>query len=332
MSGVINVLSIDGGGIRGIIPARILQEIEKRTKKPIAELFHLIAGTSTGGILALGLTKAGPNGRPQYPAEKLLEMYETEGAQIFSRSLWHRVTAIGSLIEEKYPSDGIETVLDEYFKQARLKDALTNVLITSYEIERRNPFFFKSRKAKMGADSDFLVKHVARATSAAPTYFEPAQIKNGKNDYWALVDGGVFANNPAMCAYVEAKKNYPDADDILVVSLGTGSLTRPLPYEEATGWGMAQWAQPLLSVMFDGVSETVDYQLGQLLPNSSDGQARYYRFQVRLDEGDDDMDNTTKTNLRVLRLLADGLIRDNSNNIDVLCGQLLDRCRLHPTK
>ncbi len=322
MSKRIKVLSIDGGGIRGIIPAMILAEIEKRTKKPISSLFDLIAGTSTGGILALGLTIPNDRGKPRYKAERLIELYEKEGSTIFSRSVWHRIRAIGMLVEEKYPSKGIESVLKKYFGNARLKDALTEVLVTGYEIERRIPWFFKSRHAKDRSKKgyDFPMTLVARSTSAAPTYFEPAQIKIGKSkDYYALVDGGVFANNPAMCAYVEAMSTHPQADDFLVVSLGTGEFTRPLFFDDVKGWGLTQWAQPILSVVFDGVSDTVDYQLKLLLqPNK-----QYYRFQTNLNVGNDDMDDASQTNIRILKLLAEDVIRDNGEILKNLCKQLV---------
>src|SRR5215210_4815135 len=102
------VLSIDGGGIRGIIPAMVLAEIEARTGKRSAEMFDLVAGTSTGGILALGLTKPGQDGKPEYSAKKLIDLYETEGRKIFSIPVWHRVHSVGGLAEEKYPATGIE--------------------------------------------------------------------------------------------------------------------------------------------------------------------------------------------------------------------------------
>jgi patatin-like phospholipase/acyl hydrolase len=165
----IRILAIDGGGIRGIIPAVILSEIEKRTQKPVSELFDLVVGTSTGGILALFLVKPNNQGRPQYTAKDLVAMYEKEGDQIFSRSIWQKIHSGGSLVGEKYPASGIEKVLEKYFDKARLKDSLTEVLITSYDIERRIPFFFKSRNAKANISYDFPLKQVARATSAAPT-------------------------------------------------------------------------------------------------------------------------------------------------------------------
>src|ERR687894_1010021 len=114
MAETFKVLSIDGGGIRGIIPAMILAEIEDRTGKRIAEMFDLVAGTSTGGILALGLTKPGQGGKAEYSAESLIELYETEGGRIFDRTVWHRLHSVGGLAEEKYSSKGIEEVAHRY--------------------------------------------------------------------------------------------------------------------------------------------------------------------------------------------------------------------------
>ncbi len=324
MADLIRVLSIDGGGIRGIIPARILTEMEEVSGQPIARMFDLIAGTSTGGILALGLTKPDREGNPQYSARELVKLYQEEGGTIFSRSVWHRIRAVGILAEERYPADGIEKVLDKYFGEARFKDALTPLLIPSYEIERRVPFFFKSHRAKKDPAYDYPMKKVARATSAAPTYFEPLKLEvEGPNGYYALVDGGVFANNPAMCAYVETLTLYPEAKEIMVVSLGTGELTRSLLYSEACGWGLVGWAQNLLSVTFDGVSDTVDYQLRQLLPPRKNRRSRYFRFQTRLNVGNDDMDDASQTNLRVLNLLAEELIHQHRKELKALCRQLV---------
>ncbi|HEX5690911.1 MAG TPA: CBASS cGAMP-activated phospholipase [Roseiflexaceae bacterium] len=319
----VKILSIDGGGIRGIIPAMILAEIERRTKKPIASMFDLIAGTSTGGLIALGVTKPGARGKPQYSAQQIVQMYEDDGATIFSRSIWHRVIAVGNFLEEKYASGGIEQVLEKYFGNAMLNEVLTDVLISSYEIEQRFPFFFKSSKAKRMPNYDFPMKKVARATSAAPTYFEPLKLEAQEPPgYYALVDGGVYANNPAMCAYVEAVSQQTEPCDYLVLSLGTGELTRPIRYDDAKDWGLAMWAQPILNVVFDGVSDTVDYQLQQIFPAAEDGTRHYYRYQVTLNMGNDDMDDASQTNLFALKALAKREISKNSAEIDRLCAQL----------
>jgi uncharacterized protein len=319
------VLSIDGGGIRGIIPAMVLAEIEARTGKRSAEMFDLVAGTSTGGILALGLTKPGLGGGPEYSAERLIELYETEGGKIFSIPVWHRLRSGWGVAEEKYPSEGIEEVAKSYFEDVHLAEALTEVLVTAYEIERRGPWFFKRRHARdeKRKGDNFLMREVARATSAAPTYFEPIQLEWGPHGGRAFIDGGVHSNNPAMCAYVEARKIYPEESDFLVVSLGTGEPTREMPYEEVKGWGLALWAQPILNVVFDGVSDTVDYQLQELL-STEEGEARhYYRFQTVLDMGKDDMDDASATNLHALKEKAQEIIHKNDASLETLCAQLI---------
>jgi predicted acylesterase/phospholipase RssA len=320
---MVRILAIDGGGIRGIIPAMVLAEIERRTGQPTARLFDLVAGTSTGGILALGLTVPKHSGGPLYTAEDLLRMYEQEGRHIFSRSLLRRLFACDNLTWKKYSSDGIERVLLEYFGDSRLRDAVTDVLITSYEIERRFPFFFKSTSARERLDYDFPARDIARATSAAPSYFEPMKLLTGTSaHHYTLVDGGVFANNPAACALVEARATHPEASGYLVVSLGTGSLLRSLPVRIAKYWGAARWAKPLLDIVFDGVSSTVDYQLQQLLPDHPGQCPHYYRFQTTLDSHNNRLDNTSPDNITALKTLATNLIDCKSKDIDELCEML----------
>jgi uncharacterized protein len=322
MKDILKILSIDGGGIRGVIPATVLAEIEDRTGAQIADLFDLITGTSTGGILALGLVRPNGGGRPQFAAAELAELYEKEGKRIFERSLWHRTLALDNLLDEKYPADGLESVLEEYFGDARLKDAVQEVLVPSYELETREPWFFARHKAQADPQkNDFAMRYVARATSAAPTYFEPLELDTMKPP-GGFVDGGVYANNPAMCGYVEAKELHPDAEEVLVVSLGTGQHTRPIHYEDAKGWGLALWAKPVLNVVFDGVSDTVDHQMKILCRDSDEGDPRYYRFQTELDRGSDDMDNATATNIAVLKDKARELIDQKADELEKLCSEL----------
>jgi uncharacterized protein len=323
MNRLVKILAIDGGGIRGIIPAMLLAHIESITGRPIAGLFDLIAGTSTGGILALGLAIPKTVGAPLHMAQHFVNMYEQEGPRIFSRSFWHWIVACDNLTREKYSAAGIEAVLADYFDDSRLGDATTDVLVTSYEIQRSFPFFFKSSNARARPDYDFPARLVARATSAAPTYFEPMKLPSGTNgDCYTLIDGGVFANNPAACALVEARTTHPEANDFLVVSLGTGALNRSLSYGEARTWGVARWAAPVLNIVFDGVSSTVDYQLRQLLPGGPGECQRYYRFQTTLDGHNHALDNTSPANITALKGLATDLIEKESGNIEELCKKL----------
>jgi predicted acylesterase/phospholipase RssA len=310
------ILSIDGGGIRGIIPALVLARIEKLTNRPIAKLFDLVAGTSTGGILALGLTIPKFPGRPLYAAQAFVKMFEREGPRIFSRSRLRTLLTSDSLFWKKYSSYGIEQVLLEYFGDSRLSDAVTDVLVPSYEIQRRFPFFFKSANARSRPDYDFRARDIARATSAAPSYFEPMRIPTGTNsEYYTLIDGGAFANNPAACALVEAHSTLAHPGGYLVVSLGTGSLMQTLPLG-LSRWGCLLWAKPLLNAIFDGVSSTVDFQLGQLLPTG------YYRFQPALDSSNHSLDNTSRANMAALKALANRMIEERSADLETLCDQL----------
>jgi uncharacterized protein len=312
------ILSIDGGGIRGIIPAIVLNHIEQETGKPIADLFDVIAGTSTGGILALGLTKPGRDGGPALTALDLVGLYEGRGEKIFPPS---RFAFIRRLTNEKYSAVGLTDVLQETLGDARISQAVTDVIVTAYDIERRAPVFFRTAKAKEAPEGyDFLMRDVARATSAAPTYFEPLRLAAvpPQPDY-TLVDGGVFANNPAMCAFVDADAGRARSEETLMVSLGTGALTRVLPYDEARDWGLAGWAPHLLDVAFDGVSDTVDYQLRQIL------QQRYHRFQTDLDIACDDLDDARPENIDNLKLQADGLIEQNRARLDEVCEELASR-------
>lgn len=164
---IIKILSIDGGGIRGFIPALLLTKIEQQTQKKIYELFDFFAGTSTGGIISLLLNRPDP-----VPASKIVEIYSDDGAnRIFKKNAF---TSLNYLSKgEKYNRKGIESVLAENFQEYCLKDILKPVLIPSYEMESRNAVFFANYDDRY---KDIYLKDIARATSAAPTYFEPYKI------------------------------------------------------------------------------------------------------------------------------------------------------------
>ena len=270
------ILSLDGGGIRGLITARILHELESRTKRRIHELFDLIVGTSTGGILAAGLARP-PRGEAECPcsAEELTEIYSKRGREIFSRSFWKGVTSLGGYSDEKYDAVSLESILGEILGDAELKDTKPDIIVTAYDIERRAPYLFKTSKARAGEPGrNHLLRHVARATSAAPTYFEAFLLDDeqwkGEHGYRrALVDGGVFANNPSMIALSEALSSGTDMSEVLLCAVGTGMNDRKIPYEEAKDWGPLGWAKPVISVMMDGMSDSADYHARKLLPCKS---------------------------------------------------------------
>ncbi|WP_320672593.1 patatin-like phospholipase family protein [Patulibacter defluvii] len=327
------ILSIDGGGIRGLIPALVLAEIERRTRRPIAECFDLIAGTSTGGILACGLTTPDPiaGDRPRYAAAELVGLYEVEGPEIFARTLLRRVRTAWGALDERYADTGLREALQRRLGDVPLSGIVpgTEVLLTAYDLERRKATLLRSARARRDPAHDFRLRDVAQATSAAPTYFEPALIRDveGRSTY-ALIDGGVFATNPALVALTdqlrddrgrrtggagEPPERPVDLADVgveLLLSLGTGSSTRPIGYEDAKDWGALEWAPRIVDVVFDGISDTTEFHCQRLL-----GQ-RYVRLQTTLQEASPGMDDASPENRAALRREAERLLDERSDEID----------------
>ncbi|MEG3863560.1 patatin-like phospholipase family protein [Microcoleus sp. herbarium12] len=348
------ILSIDGGGIRGIIPAIVLNYIEERTGKRIATMFDFIAGTSTGGILALGLTKRNSdsniNHEPEYTAAELVNFYHKYGQKIFNEYI---PGELDDLVQPKHNPQGKQEVLKELLGEAKVEDALREIFITSYDIELRAPIFFTSNRYAEQPDSldsrkicrGFKMFEAAMATSAAPTFFPPYKLETAHHTdegYYALVDGGIFANNPSSLAMMEAMISYKrkqknaeelQRNDTLVVSLGTGSLTKQYKYRDVKNWGQAKWALPLLNVVLDGQSESVAYQLNQLMVTKGENR-NYYRFQTPLssDNGHDQMDNASPSNIQYLEERGKKLIEQRQESLDELCELLKQDTELYSNK
>jgi patatin-like phospholipase/acyl hydrolase len=272
VSRFIRVLAIDGGGIRGIISGRILVELERILQDlsgdrgaRIGDFFDLIAGTSTGGILAcMLLSPAAGTLPPRYSAAEALESYPRFGPCIFRQSWRQRLFSLDGLIRPKYGEHSLEKQLRLVFGSLKLSQLLKPCLITAYNVKERYAHFFTQPKAARDPSHDFWVRDVVRATTAAPTYFSAAMIYSQTRRFFPLIDGGVFANNPALCAYTEACKEFTarsDARDMVLLSLGSGRDSRPIAYQKAKQWGKLGWAVPLIGVMFSGSAETVDYEL-----------------------------------------------------------------------
>lgn len=292
-------LAIDGGGIRGLIPTIVLAEIERRTGRGIASLFDLIAGTSTGGIIACALTMPKP-----MTAEQVADIYVKDGPKIFNRTLRKTITSVGGLLDEVYDKRGTDEVMDRHFGHARLGDAITRVLVTVYDLQAREPLVLRS-----DTDPNVSMADAAYATSAAPMYFEPIRV--GER---TLIDGGMFATNPAMYAYIESSPR-PD----LLLGLGTGRQTRPLPYEDVKSWGKFEWGKPLVDIVSDGSAGAADTYLAALAGDT------YVRLQTRLQFASDDLDDASAKNLAALRREAEHLIAEQSDVLDRVCAQLVAR-------
>lgn len=328
------ILTIDGGGIRGLIPARILVSLERKLQQHtgqanarIADFFDLIAGTSTGGLITCLLLTPGEVGQtPAFTAQEIVDLYLNHGAEIFDAPLAKRIQSLNGLRDERYDARGLERLIDERVGDLRLSQLIKPCLITAYDVTRRKAKFFTQHDAGID-DKDYPIKVVARATSAAPTYFEAMPGENGRTPY-AYVDGGLFANNPTMCAYVEAYRKLagkPTAENMVILSLGTGQVARSYPYHSVKDWGMVQWIRPLIDIMMASVSETVDYQMQQLF--AAHGRSEnYLRLQATIatDDGElAELDNVTPANLERLLALGAQLADENETELDALLEMLL---------
>jgi len=319
MANLTRILSIDGGGIRGIIPGQVLVKLESKLReasgKPkatIADFFDLIAGTSTGGILTCIYLcpdfGGGDRPKARFSAQQAVDLYLERGDEIFDVSLWQKLRSGRGAFDEIYDATELEEALDDYLGELKLSQLLKPCLITAYNIKKRAAYFFTQHDAIIDEKDDFLVKDVARATSAAPVFFEAARIKSLSKVPYPLIDGGVFANNPAMCAYAEARKKLPGnpaAEGMAILSIGTGMLAKAYDYKSVKNWGAVSWIKPLLDIMMSGVSETVDRQLSMIF-DTIEHRDQYLRINAPLLNASPDMDDASEENLIALR--EDGTI------------------------
>lgn len=338
----IRILSIDGGGIRGILPGTILAYIENELKKrdkeaSIGKYFDFIAGTSTGGILALLYLFADEKGKYKYTANEALNLYLNHGGNIFDVSLRKKITSVSGLIDEKYSEKELEKALSSYLKSDTISQLLKPSLITSYDMRNRKAHFFTSHDAKDDI-SNFYLKDVARATSAAPTYFEPANIKSIYGTPYTLIDGGIFANNPSLCAYSEVrtinfsstlkdeqKPDLPSAKDMIIVSLGTGTIKKPYEFEDFKNANKIKWIKPTLDMMMSGNSETVHHHLKQIYSTlEKENESNYYRIQPNLNHADNEMDNATPENITALHNDGKLAVTKHKNVLDTIIEKLIE--------
>lgn len=295
----VRVLSLDGGGIRGVIPATILIHVEKKLKEysknkdaRIADYFDIIAGTSTGGILTCFYLTPDPS----HTAEKALGFYVNEGYSLFNaakRKSWFGLRQLTNATQ--YNPKNLKKLVMATFGNLKMQELLKPCLVTTYDMRRKSAFFFRGDEPK-NKEREFNVRDVILSTSAAPTYFPPAKIKNlATNEKMVNLDGGVFANNPAMCVYAEcrgyifphfSKTESPTAKDMLFLSIGTGSGQMTLPnIWDSEKWSVLKWAKSIPEIMMDGAVDTVAYQMKYLFGSlAKEHQLNYKRVDVPMDD------------------------------------------------
>lgn len=331
------LLTIDGGGVRGIIPAMILEEIEKRTKTPIYQMVDAVAGNSTGGIIALGLVVPHKENKSKnlYSAKDLVDLYKNQSKVIFQETLWHKIKTGYNLWGPKYDRTNLDKILQNKFGDATLREALVPTYILSYCLEPGEGRIFSSIMARKKERNDFFMRDIASSTSAAPTYFAPFILSNTQGNFClkrnekiiekcTQIDGGVFANNPTIIAAATVlKKNYDmKREDLVVISLGTGSL-EDQHFSDPKNKGMIGWIKDiniidLILNASEDVSEWVTVAFG----------IKTYRLQVVLSECESAMDNSSDKNINELILRTQRYIEANSALIDEVCSVLLENNKM----
>jgi len=342
MSNKIRILSLDGGGIRGIISCVILKYIEEQLQKldhpnaRIGDYFDLVAGSSTGGLLASIVLYPDNSGKARFSVQEALDLYARKGDSIFNVSFWEQIINPFGLFNEKISQKNLEKQLEEIFGKLQLKDFIKPCLITSYDITARKAKFFTSHEARAPLEN-FYIKDVCRATSAAPTYFEPAKIKSIYGQEFCLIDGGVYANNPALCAYAEARKiafskvlnnnqkvDYPSVNDMIIVSVGTGTVLKSYSYKDFENAGKIKWISPLIDILLSSNVETVDYNLKKMYETlGSRNSQNYHRLMPSLRNASPEMDDTSKTN--IYELIQAGLffVEQNQEELNLIARKLI---------
>jgi len=315
MRKTVNILSIDGGGIRGILPATFLAALEERLQQAhnnpdarLADYFDLIAGTSTGGLLTcIYLTPDETDAkRPRFTARQAIEFYFAYGGVSFGETEdkgFH-----------KYSPVGLEAQLRFFFKEMRLSQLIKPCCITAYDLINTEPYLFLSHKAVGDPRSDFFLRSVIRSTSALPGIFPPAKVHCLAERQYTFVDGSIFAYNPALFAYMQAKQHYPQATEgVFLLSLGTGLATAAYTEAQIDDSSDKNWARLLANIAFDAHSDVVNYQLEDIFRNKS--HSTYIRLQPALHGLSKEMDNVAPENIQSLYNAGEAFVKTNEKTL-----------------
>ncbi|XP_006659498.2 patatin-like protein 2 [Oryza brachyantha] len=359
---LVTVLSIDGGGVRGIIPATVLaflekklQEVDENPDARIADYFDVVAGTSTGGLLTAMLTAPDKSsGRPLFAAKDLAKFYVDNSPNIFPQKNWVLSKIAGTLrmvSGPKYDGKYLHSILREKLGDTRLSDTLTNVVIPTFDIANLQPTIFSKFELKYKPLKNALLSDISIGTSAAPTFF-PAHYFETKDDRgqtreFNLVDGGLAANNPTLCAmsqvskYITLEKDKDSDYDFfpvkpaeygkfLVISIGCGSNhDEKYSAKEAAKWGVFNWlvkggSAPIIDMLTTASANMVDIHLCVLF-SALHSEENYLRIQYdQLKGSAGSIDDSSKENLDNLVRIGEELLKKNVSRVDLETGRYVD--------
>ncbi|AII48283.1 hypothetical protein KR52_03815 [Synechococcus sp. KORDI-52] len=323
------ILSLDGGGIRGAASARFLKRVEEKLEadhnKSLRDCVDFYAGTSTGSIIALALATTDLSTR------KIDELYSYNNAsEIFARRLVSRGYSM-----PKYKASGKTRVLRECLGDRTINSVEEgkHILVMAYSLEDRRPKVIKSTKDKYHGLAAY---QAADASSAAPTFFPTKEVQLSHEDEstW-LVDGGVTANNPTMCAIAEAKRTWKlPLEQLKVVSIGTGHRSKTVDGKKSQRWGAIGWFTrgKILDILSD--EHVVAYQAITIAEPGSyirvDSQIKYHHGLHDDDAPKEEMDEVTPENITKLRNMGEFWFQQYGDQVvnllvDQYKGESLDR-------
>ena len=275
-NGRFQILSLDGGGLKGLFQASFLAGWEEAKGRRVTDYFDLITGTSTGGIIALGLGMG-------FPAKELLDFYATEALSIFPPAA---LAGRKHYVAVKYDAGGLEVALAKHFGTRKLGESKIPLIIPSYYPKANDVYLFKTpHHRRLQNDYRELVVDVARATSAAPTYFKPYEGQNGVE----LVDGGVWANNPVMIGISEAM-GYFEVPQSNVAALRIGTTTEAISLNKhPEAGGTISMARAAIDFMMRGQELSASNMAKHLL-----GKDRYHEVNITVTPGEFALDRLSK--------------------------------------
>jgi len=337
------IMSIDGGGVRGIIPAIVMKALEKKFRKKtgnpdayLVDYLDMVGATSLSSIFGLLLLVPEEKGscRPKYSAHDACDIFLDYLPRIFQTTLYHQIRTLRGLRDEKYPADFLEDMLDKYFDDYYLSELLLPCTVVSYDIQRRQSIFFTRHIAREESGKDFLVKDVCRASSSAPTYFELAYITSKSGVRYPCIDGAVVANNPSMCTVAEARTFFKvKPDELSLLSLGSGIDERPYFYNEVLNFGVVGWVKPLISFIMSSNSE-ISHLFSQLTFDASKVPENYLRIDTSLKTMTPDMsseiDDISPGNIAGLIEFGQELVEKEDHKIEKYVDKVLESRILTP--
>ncbi|KAJ6951522.1 patatin-like protein 2 [Populus alba] len=387
------ILSIDGGGVRGIVPSVVLTALEAKLQKldvdnkdaRIADYFDFVAGTSTGGLMTAMLTTPNAEERPAFAAKDIVQFYLDKSQLIFPQTteqyeddeLFDDEAAIKSVLDEarnqiqqynnemrnifvdpiisalefllkwgllpsfirkklrgllspRYDGVKLHEIIKEEVGQKLLSDALTNVIIPTFDIKHFKPVIFSSLKAKREKSTDGIAD-VCIGTSAAPYYFPPYYFKT--NVDFNLADGGLAANNPSLLAVCEVMKEQKmDGRKLLILSLGTGAADQSDRYVvgDPSKWGLLRWlwyrennGSPLIDILTTAPDEMISTYISTIFQYCG-WEDNYYRLQAEMKLSEAKMDDASIENLNNLVKIGEDLAAKHDAELEALAQKLIE--------